>query len=347
MARSDPPRATTVLRAGDLSRWQLRHLADTGDIERVRPGAYVPTDHDEGKWQRTERLAWARILAVADKLTADIVFSHETAALIHGLRVARTPELPHIIQRHKPHQWAGVTRHSDALSDGDVITIDGLPVTTLARTVSDCAKLLPARDGLVIADSALRRAAGIHRERSLPDVALSRVEALRARVDEHIEFGRLHGRPRARAVVGFADPLPESPRESIARWLALSRGMPPPRCQMPVRTTLGTFHADFGWRLCDLPGADPDDRRILLVEYDGESKYAGGDSLGPETDPRRIVAEILREKRRENAIREIPGAILVRLDRHDLRSADRAFARIAEHLPTGVRAALRARQILL
>jgi hypothetical protein len=162
--------------------------------------------------------------------------------------------------------------------DDERTTILGIPVTTLSRTLVDCASSLSPMGGLVIADAALR--AGVDR---------TEVDAL---IDRR--RGR-RGIARARAVIALADAGAESPGESVARYLVLRDGLPVPTTQIPIATRLGTFWADLGWEAW----------RIAL-EYDGRPKYTDGD--------REVL---VREKRRHDAMTEAGWRVL-RVTKEDL-----------------------------
>jgi hypothetical protein len=116
-------------------------------------------------------------------------------------------------------------------------------VTTPARTWRDLAALLQTPALLAVADQ-------------LVDGRCS-VADLEAQLK-----GRPTGRgaARARAVLFLADPLAESPMESVLRWLIHDAGLPTPVLQHSIRDASGLFlgRADFAW---------PD--RKVLVEFDG------------------------------------------------------------------------------
>ena len=185
------------------------------------------------------------------------------------------------------------------VDDVDLVRHGGRPVTSLVRTVFDCARTLRPLEGLVVADAALRR--GIDRR--------------------HLD-GLLAGPPRrglvrARAIVALADGGAESPGESATRFAVLRHGLPAPTTQVLVRTRLGTFRADMGW----LDGR-------LLVEFDGfvkNSALASG-------DPARVVFD---EKRRQEAIEE-EGWKVLRVTASDLRDEKALIARIRRFVPRGV-----------
>lgn len=72
----------------------------------------------------------------------DAVLSHQSAAAIHGLM--RWDGRPHVTTRRSRGPISGVVTHrSRCLGPADLTTVDGLPVTSWARTVVDLADLLP------------------------------------------------------------------------------------------------------------------------------------------------------------------------------------------------------------
>jgi hypothetical protein len=81
------------------------------------------------------------------------VASHETAAEIHGIpRVARDKAVVTVHSR-TTHSFLGVTvRRTNDLDESHVCVVDGLPVTTLPRTVCDLAAILHPRHLSAIVD---------------------------------------------------------------------------------------------------------------------------------------------------------------------------------------------------
>ncbi len=76
----------------------------------------------------------------------DAVLSHRSAAELHGLRATDRSRievtLPGRVRRHR----AGIQVHrSTTLTAADVTTVDGIPVTTVARTIADLADVLRER----------------------------------------------------------------------------------------------------------------------------------------------------------------------------------------------------------
>ncbi|ROO90739.1 hypothetical protein EDD29_8477 [Actinocorallia herbida] len=161
-----------------------------------------------------------------------------TAAHLWGLAVPRRPA------EAIPLDVALPDPRGAPLPSPDLTERDGRVLTTLERTVFDCARELPRYDALAVVDQAL--ALGVGRE------ALAG-RARRAR-------GR--GTAQAVAVIRMADPGAESPGESLVRGVVIDAGFPKPSCQVPALPT--------GYRL-DL--GHPEYRSAL--EYDGEAFHTG------------------------------------------------------------------------
>ena len=287
-----PAMALTEVRAG---RW-----------ERIRPGAYLPVVEALEPYVDLHRRALARIVAVDAGLDTEHALSHESAALLWGLPLIGDGSTVHLTQVIAQHRGsADVRRHRHRLSDGDVVELDGRRVTSLARTVADCASSLPAQDGLALADSALRR--GLDRAECL--------DLLRGRVGHR-------GVRRAMAVLGLADDGAESPGESRLRHVVLRAGLPVPQTQVLVETREGSAWGDLGW---------PEWR--LIAEYDGVAKY---------TVRSTAAAAVLKERRREVAV-EREGWRVVRVTSADLRRPEALVAELIRRAPPGTRERLRPR----
>lgn len=293
------PTLPTVHLARDHPAPDVRARVRAGTWRRVHRGAYVDVTPDSDGFDSATRLALGRAVAITLRSTADVTFSHTTAALLWGLPTVVDDDWAHVTQISKPTtQDHGVRRHVNALSPADRTTRLGLPVTTLERTLVDCAMTLGPRAGLVVADAALRAGASI-------EVC----ERLLAERTGH------RGIVGGRAVVEFADSGAESPGESLTRSVLLRAGLPRPRTQIPVPTPNGLFWADLGW-----------EEWGLLVEYDGRMKYTAN---GPAAET------VLAERRRQDAIEEA-GYRVLRVTKEDLRVDDRLLERVQRFLPPGV-----------
>lgn len=324
--------------ASELGRSAARAALGSGRFTSVRRGALVPAIDTDNEWVAQEAQALAKIASVARKLTNGAAISHVSAALVHGLWVVQMPAKPQVTQATKQNSHGRTTlkRHCSPLPAKDVTTIGGLRVTTLERTIADCAKTIHPRDALAVADSGMR--ALTRTDRFQRDIDAPRVAQLRTCLLAAVDEGPPRGRRQARAVIAAADPYAESPPESSLRWIAVSRGLPAPITQMVVRTRGGTFYADLGWRWVVRNADGTEEVVVLLLEYDGELKYLpGGGLVVGGADASHTV---LAEKQREDLIREDRCTTVLRFTRHDLRVPDAAFARIFAAVPAAIRATL-------
>lgn len=279
-----PPALPTIHLAAQHSPGDVRALVAAGVWQRVRRGAYVDAAYleppTEGASRPGARHLGARRRALAHVAAviagnrgrgADVVLSHESAALLWGLPLWRSPERVHLLVRERRSVRAApdVAGHRVSLGPEHLSSRAGVTITSLERTVLDLACQRSTVEGLVVADAALAR--GVERAR-LDEMAHARAAA--------------RGVTRAREVIALADGLAESPWESFTRLHAIAAGMPRPRLQVPIATRLGTYRADMGW-----------DEWRGLIEFDGQVKYG---ELA-DGDPARVVFE---EKRRQDAIEE-------------------------------------------
>ncbi|KLN34515.1 hypothetical protein FB00_11790 [Cellulosimicrobium funkei] len=250
MERPAPPTAT---RFSEERRTELARRTRAGTLDRVRRGVYLPPVPDDlSPAQLRRELVLRRVSAVAERLSNAYWFSHTSAALLHGCWTWRLADVVHVTQLRPPKaaqtREPTLRRHWTDLPDRDRAVVTGLPVTTLERTVVDCARSLPGAQALVVADSALRAGAD-------PAVlAVLLAEAVGGR-----------GVQGARAVVGLADARAESPGESVVRWILHEAGLAAPVPGLEVPTWGGSLWVDLGW---------PEHR--VAVEFDGAVKYSGG-----------------------------------------------------------------------
>jgi predicted transcriptional regulator of viral defense system len=260
-------------RAAGLSKSQLYALVDSGQIVKIRHGAYVTS----GVLARAEtepglRHALDVAATRATRMHAGIA-SHHSAAQLHGLRLLTQPTDGTVTLTVLPgsragryRQGVGVICHAAELPAPHVTKLYGIPVTAAARTVVDLARTGTFMEGVVVADSALY-------ERHTSKSELRRVLA---------DCARWPGTSRARRVVDFADGLAESVLESCARVLFREHGLPPPELQVhivgPERTVIA--RVDFFWR-----------RYGVIAETDGLLKYDSGDKAIAERRRDRLLQE--------------------------------------------------------
>jgi hypothetical protein len=278
-----------LLRSADMaalgvSARRLKRELIAGSLVCVRPGIFAIG----GEWTaaRAEDRVVARAQALASTSSTAPVFSHETAAALHGLPLYRPDRhrVHTIAPMARPGATQGVIRHRGELTEGDVIDIDGVRVTSLARTVADVARTSTFEQAVTVTDAALRTlfVPGPGRYES----ALAeefRQEALA------IVRSAAHGQSRARRALMFADGRAQLPGESISRIRLHELGFRHVELQVPVKGPKGrTFYVDFGFA-CE--GA--------FGEFDGSIKYVDGKML----DGRTSSQTLDQEKQREDWIR--------------------------------------------
>ncbi|MFT3888897.1 MAG: hypothetical protein QM713_12135 [Arachnia sp.] len=256
--------------ANGLTPAEIEARLRAGLLRRVRRGVYCTSE--ELSPREVHRRMITATLPLVD--TSSVV-THQSAAVLHGLPLPDVPGSVLMTRRtngHGDRSEAMRVRHT-VLDDDEVTFIDGIPVTTLARTASDLARLLPYEWGVAVCDAALH-------------VGLPK-ELLRAAVTRH---RKLRGNPKARMATQFADGRAESPAESRSRVQIARAGLPEPVPQYEIYDSNGVFVArtDFGWPAYRLVG-----------EVDGKWKY--GDLLKPGQSPQDAI---MQEKRREEAIRQ-------------------------------------------
>ncbi len=251
-------------------------------------GAYVDEAHWAGLDGRERYLL--TILAVAQTRGSRPVLSHWSAAAIHGLPIIGPwPDRVHITQgaRVGSRSRGTVVRHSLPLSDVDVVEIEGLLVTSLARTVMDLAVASSALSALVSMDAALH----VDRFNRRP-ARLTADELLRS-WESRLPF---RGHARARGLIDFSVPNADSPIESVSRWNMRLIGCPPPILQQSHFDAQGFIaDTDFSWPEFDTVG-----------EADGDQKY-----LDPAfRNGRSADRVVLDEKIREDRLRALPKVVV-------------------------------------
>ncbi|MDQ1124001.1 hypothetical protein QE412_002574 [Microbacterium trichothecenolyticum] len=122
---------TAQAREAGLSGVDLTRLADAGKLLRVRHGVYVLPSAGSDRLQDL-RAAW-----LAASANGEVVVSRASASAVHGLGdlVPAAHEFTAAVRRQST--LPDVRFHRAALEDVDVTVVDGLPVTTVVRTVGD------------------------------------------------------------------------------------------------------------------------------------------------------------------------------------------------------------------
>lgn len=295
-----------LLRRG-MAQASIEAAVRDGSLKRIGRGSYV----DASVWDAANHEAQHLMSVVSAHRRADrdIVFSHVTACLLHGLPLVRHvpggvhtsgAQLNGRVMRSEPE----VARHQVAVPDSDVVVVAGIRCTTLARSVADTIRYVPEETAISIADAAMRRVAWDDAGRRYDSDA---AERFRVDVRSKLPVGG-RGVKQARYAIGLADGRAQGPGESISRLYLVQLGYRTPRLQVPVRGPKGAdLHLDMVL-----------DDVARVAEFDGKVKY-----VDPEMRAGRPMEDVLlAEKAREDWIRGVTGLPVVRWAWDDIASID-------------------------
>jgi predicted transcriptional regulator of viral defense system len=245
------------LRALGLSARTVQNRVAAGRLHRIHRGVYslVPR-----QLLTREGLYMAAVLACGP----GAVLSHRSAARLHGLRNYGYHRIEVTVPKRSARTHSGVAVHrSTTLSQADVTTVNGIPTTTVARTLFDIAEHVTPRQ----------------LERAFDQADIMQALDLNEVRDQ---LARNPNRPAAKVVRHLLAThyIGSTPTENDFEdaFLALTRslGLPDPTPQFYIDPGDGEppIRADFAW---------PD--RKIVVETDGRKTH--GTKHAFESDRRR------------------------------------------------------------
>ena len=232
----------------------IRTLVARGRLHRRSPGVYAV-----GHTRLTAKGRW---MAAVLGCGPGAVLSHLEAAALHDLR--QIGGGPVNVTATGRHELAGIRCHwARRLDPQDATAVDGIPVTSLARTYLDLAEVLNRRRLITALETAQRQ----------NKLDLGAVDAVLAR-----NPGRHGIKPLQAAVAELTDepPFIQSPSEQAFREIICSHGLPVPQFNVYVEGEL----VDVVWR-----------EHRLIVEVDSWSYHRGKRSF---QNDRRRDATLLR-----------------------------------------------------
>jgi hypothetical protein len=228
---TDPFLGSEALAARTLTRYELRsrYVALHQDVYVPRDAALTPALRAKACWLRSRRRG---------------ILAGFSASAMHGAKWI-DPAFPAAIIDTNRRRAAGADVWEERIDDDEIGVVDGIRLTTPARTALDLARRCPLRLAVASVD-ALAQAA---------ELKLADVELL---IDRY--QGR-RGMKSARAALALVDGGAQSPKETWLRLLLMRAGFPRPQTQIVVRNEWGWVEAylDMGWE--DIK---------LAVEYDGD-----------------------------------------------------------------------------
>ncbi|TFD52296.1 hypothetical protein E3T55_06765 [Cryobacterium frigoriphilum] len=298
-----------ALRASGMTTYTVHRLTLRGELARVRRGWYVLGKHwTDARPDERYRLC---VRATAAEATTELVLSHHSAAVMHGLPlIGPWPATVHALC---PDAAGGsshrlLTSHRNR-GDLNPVTIAGVTVTSLTRTVVDMAVGSSFLIGVTMVDHVLHQEAvrrqrekrtGLHGSPPITkDVLLTELDAVQPRV----------GRRAAERAITFANGLSANAGESLSRVRFEELGFEVPELQVRFVVQGRTYFVDYFWRGVRKIG-----------EFDGALKYSRGEVMAG----RDVVGVVMAEKNRENILR--PKVISFTRWGWDLAYDARAFA---------------------
>lgn len=301
MSRSPAIRPFDDLIASGWTADGLKRAANRGDLARLRRGVFrVRPDPGASPADTYRELVVASALESGDPLV-----SHISAAALYDLPLVEADlDWVHTTcaRTSGGQRVGGVHRHVGHRQDC-TRRIDGVLVTSPARTLIDLARTTSLRTAVPAIDEAMRTGL-VRREELVADLA---------------SCGRQHGSARARIALRLADGRCESPGESLSKVVLHTLRIEIPVSQVEVFSATGRLlgRCDF-W----VEGT------ATLGEFDGLVKY-GGIPDGPNAR-----AALIAEKRREDAIRH-EGGVLLRWIWKDLYDSDRFAVHVRRAIELG------------
>lgn len=134
--------------------WSYDRINRNRTLRRLVRGAYCISEPADAEAEH-------RLLCIAVALTnPSVCISHLSAAIMWQFPMLGPPPRDVHVMSVGPREsgWltrAGIRHHGQPIEPGDVAVIDGVRVSGLARTLVDCARMLPIEEATVMIDAAL------------------------------------------------------------------------------------------------------------------------------------------------------------------------------------------------
>ena len=279
---TDPFFGSEALAARRLSRYELRrrYIGLHQDVYVSRDAELTPALRAKACWLRSRRRG---------------ILAGFSAAALHGARWI-DPARPATIIDTNRRPAVGVQVWEERIADDEICLVDGMRLTTPARTALDLARRYSLDDAVAAVD------------------ALAQTVGLKS-VDIELLLDRYRGRrgmKSAAAALELIDGGAQSPKETWLRLLLLDAGFPRPQTQIAVRNEWGWVDAylDMGW----------EDIKVA-VEYDGDQhrssryQYVKDIRRLEMLDQRYgwLVVRVVSEDRPDDVIRRVAAARARRL----------------------------------
>lgn len=267
--------ATCYVAFSRKERVRFQRAMREGTVIEVAPNVFARSSY----WSKLKASGRMRhMMQGLQALHPDWVFAGPSAAVAWGLAVSNryldklwlaTTRKAH--GKEKPYCRAIIVSHDEPVEHAE------LCLTSLARTVGDCLRIMDFRSGLAVADSALR-VSGLTGEELLCEIESA---------CEHMA-----GIKQMRRLMLLADGSAESGGESIARATMLELGLAKPELQLEFPDPLNERalnRVDFAWSVSGSGG-------YVVGELDGFEKYDN-----PEMTGGRTMSEVIADEHRRQS----------------------------------------------
>ena len=269
--------ATGLVTRRELARW-YRPIFRNVYADRRRQ--LTVRDRAVGAWLWSNRLA---------------VVTGVAASALHGAEWVDADVDIELVYRHT-HACppAGIVTRNERIAEDEITFVDGIAVTTIARTALDLGRY-QSRERAIARLDALMRAAPFSNEEVL--LLAKRYRGAR-------------GVKQLRAAIPLVDGGAASPRETWLRLIYVDGGLPKPKTQIPIFDTDGTLlrTVDMGW-----------EEFKVLSEYDGDqhrsdrSQYVKDMRVIPKIERLGYIVErVIKEDRRAAILRRGWDALVSR-----------------------------------
>jgi hypothetical protein len=282
-----------------LKRRDIRHATHGGELRKVGHGLYIPAPETPFEERRAtlEALCWG----------SQHLVSHHTAAALWGI-LDGDPGPPYHLttppQDSRMKRPNLVIAHRVHVPVADRTQLDGLPITSPARTWVDVALSSSVIQGLIVADRCRRRGRTEFGEDPRPVASAAELEAALSR------RGRPRGIKRARQALHLSRDGVDSPQETRLRYVMAQAGLPEPEVNAWIRdeSGRGVVQPDLSIR-----------QYRLAIQYEGWEFH---------TDAEQMAKDIRRQE-----LTEALGWVEVRITREHMRGrGDRAIDKLVRAL---------------
>ncbi|MDY3048349.1 MAG: DUF559 domain-containing protein [Rothia sp. (in: high G+C Gram-positive bacteria)] len=243
------------------------------------PGTYT-TDPNYKQLKPYQQYPY--FLAAAYRKNPATVFTHQSAAWLHGLALLGQGPVDIYSPPNSRGRPQGIRKHYWSKPPQILLTPELIRITSLEQTLRDCCCFLGPAAALITVESALFQG-----KCQAEDLAPFLARAA----------GR--GRAKARLIAHIMSKLSESPGESLLKWILHSSHLPMPEQQVEVSAGGERFRLDFAYR-----------EQKLGIEFDGQVKYFDYGNTS-----QAVYDELRREKKLKNE-----GWMILRFDWSDVYS---------------------------